>query len=213
MCNSHSILGHGTLDAFLLAPNEYINANSQLQATNLRNIVQNPDERIAILTKPSYPVLHRFVLKDRVPSAHLGLVSPSPVCYRLRRYQGCQKEVLPRLGVVWSGRGHASLGSPWYIRTDQEPWVDFAFHKIQKCQWIVDNAAAWRTYWNKATMVIYYGPLNIAPNETRPTVMRCSTLQSNNCAHSVVRREHCSSPFSDQSTTRDKNKILHALYA
>jgi hypothetical protein len=55
--NGYNILGYGTLNTFLLAPGEYINANSYVQATNLRNIVQNPDERVAILTRSSnhYP--------------------------------------------------------------------------------------------------------------------------------------------------------------
>ena len=75
-----------------------------------------------------------------------------------------------------------------------------------------NNPLAWRTNWIKPTIVMDYGSLNLAPNETRPIVFRRHALQSNLCAHSVVRREYRSSPFSNQSTTRDKNKIFHVLY-
>ena len=49
MSNGHNILGYGTLGTFLQTPSEYINANSPFQETNLRNIVQNPNERVVIL--------------------------------------------------------------------------------------------------------------------------------------------------------------------
>jgi hypothetical protein len=90
--------------------------------------------------------------------------------------------------------------------------VKFAFHKTGKCQCMPNSAVAWRTNWVKATVVMHYGSPNVTPNETRPTVTKCSTCQRNLCAHSVV-CEHRSSPCSDQSTTSDKNKIFHAIYA
>ena len=98
MGNGYNVFGNGTLDAFLLAPNEYINANSHVQATNLRNIVQNPGKRVAILTRSSKRILHQFILKDHVLSERLGLVSQ--VCHRLCGCQGHQEGVLPQLGVV-----------------------------------------------------------------------------------------------------------------
>ena len=49
--DGHNILGYGTFDTFLSAPSEYINVNSHIQVTNLRNIVQNADEGVAILTR------------------------------------------------------------------------------------------------------------------------------------------------------------------
>ena len=53
MGNRHNILSYGTFDTFLLARGEYINATSHLQETNLRNTVQNPHERVAVLTRSS----------------------------------------------------------------------------------------------------------------------------------------------------------------
>ena len=85
---------------FRRQPGEYINANSQaFQATNLSNIVQNPDERVAItLTWSSQPILCQNILKDHVLSEHLGLVSH--VRHRLCDCLGRQEGVLPQLGVV-----------------------------------------------------------------------------------------------------------------
>jgi len=53
MGNGYNILAYGTLDTFLSTPSEYINANSRFQETNLRNIVQNPNERVVILIRSS----------------------------------------------------------------------------------------------------------------------------------------------------------------
>jgi len=53
MGNGYNILAYGTLGTFLQTYSEYINANSRFQVTNLRNIVQNPDERVVILTRSS----------------------------------------------------------------------------------------------------------------------------------------------------------------
>lgn len=50
MSNSYSILGYGVLETFLLGPAEYNQSKKSLSMrTNLRNVVQNPDERVAIL--------------------------------------------------------------------------------------------------------------------------------------------------------------------
>jgi hypothetical protein len=98
MGNGYNILGYGTLDTFLLAPGEYINVNSHVQATNLCNIVQNPDERVTKLTRSSSPIFYQVILKDHVLSKHPGLVSQ--VCHCLCGRQGRQEGVLPQLGLV-----------------------------------------------------------------------------------------------------------------
>ena len=98
MGNGYNVFGNVALDAFLLAHNEYINANSRVQATNLRNIVQYPGERVAILTRSPKRIFHQFILKDHVLSERLGLVSQ--VCHRLCGCQDHQGSAAARSGLI-----------------------------------------------------------------------------------------------------------------
>jgi hypothetical protein len=50
MGNGYGILGYGILETFLLGPANYNQSEKSLSmTTNLHNVVQNPDERVAIL--------------------------------------------------------------------------------------------------------------------------------------------------------------------
>ena len=66
---------------------------------------------------------------------------------------------------------------------------------------------SWETDWVKLTVMKHYGSLIVAPNKTRPAVIERSASQRNFGIHSVV-QERSGSPRSDQSTTRDKDKIF-----
>jgi hypothetical protein len=98
MSNGYDILGKGTLDAFLLAPSEYTDASSHIQATNLCNIVQNPGKRVSILNRSSKPILNQFILKGHVLWEHLGL--PLQIYHRLCGYRDRPEGVLQQLEVV-----------------------------------------------------------------------------------------------------------------
>jgi hypothetical protein len=63
MGNGYGVLVYGILDTFLLGHAEYIKRTVMSRQTNLYNIVQNPDERVAIL-EPSRHVSS--------PSTHTG---------------------------------------------------------------------------------------------------------------------------------------------
>ena len=50
MGNGYGVLGYGVLETFLLEATNYVQSEKSLSTrTNLHNVVQNPDKRVAIL--------------------------------------------------------------------------------------------------------------------------------------------------------------------
>ena len=87
--------------------------------------------------------------------------------------------------------------------------MDSAFHTKMKHQRMSSNDAR-GTDWVDITVMVLHGSPNVTPNETLSSITERSPCQRNFRFHSAV-HERSSGPRRDQSTTRDKNKILHAL--
>jgi hypothetical protein len=68
------------------------------------------------------------------------------------------------------------------------------------------------TDWVDITVMVLHGSPNVTPNETLPSIVTTerSPRKRNFRFHSAI-HERSSGPRRDQSTARDKNKILHAL--
>jgi hypothetical protein len=156
--------------------------------TNLRNIVQHPNERVAILK----PGRHAFS-----PSTHIrrlptfGTPGARVTC------------ISSSTQFSWSsGRGSAAAWiGPVQKRTR------FARKPLMKTHWsgVVggfcfpynqERISAWGinvargTDWVKTTVVIHYGSPNLAPNITRPTV----TERQRNFGLHIVVHERSGSP-------------------
>ena len=108
MGNGYGVLGCGVLETFLLGPANYNQSENSLSTrTNLHNVVQNPDERVAILEpSPQVSSINSHGMTNPLPE-HLEL--PSLVSRRLCGCQGRLEEVLRQLGLAWSRRGYALL--------------------------------------------------------------------------------------------------------
>jgi hypothetical protein len=101
MSNGYGVLGYVVLrvETFLLGSAIYNQREKSLSMrTNLHNIVQNPDERVAIL-KPGRQVSSINSHRDENPlSEHSELLSP--VFHHRCGCQGRLEEVLRQLGFV-----------------------------------------------------------------------------------------------------------------
>jgi hypothetical protein len=113
MGNGYDALPSDVIETFLLAPSApsvQFKRAVTLRRTNLYDIVQNSNERVAILVprRQVYP-LHHLTQEEYLPLNHLEFVTL--VSHPPDGYQGRQEGVLLQPGGVWSKRTCVLLGS------------------------------------------------------------------------------------------------------
>lgn len=185
MSNSYGVLGYGILKTFLLGPANYNQSEKSLSMrTNLHNVVQKPDERVAIL-KPDCQLsstnLHRIEthFRNTWDFCHLYLIVTAVLRVVWRRF--C-------CSLHWPGPEEDAFCSetPYedaLIRSRR--WVLLSIQQMQSAH--AKESKLGETDRVETTITIPHWSLHIAPNKTRLTaISERSARQRNFRFHSVV---------------------------
>ena len=185
MGNGYGIPVYGVIDTFLLKLTEYNKREQSCRRTNLRNIVQNSDERVTILKSSrhfSFSInSHKKVTYFRSTrnSCHLYLIVSAIVRVVWKGFCSSSNRSGPEEDALCSETPDEDA----LIR--DHGWI-LLYHATKKKVSACRGNVGWGTDWIKTTVVMRYGSSNVAPNETRPTVIERSACQRNLSLHIVV---------------------------